>query len=66
VFNQGLFDVLGGDDCILEREPMERLAAEGQLVAYPHEGFFFAMDTYREYLELNRMWDAGDVPWRAW
>ncbi len=41
-------------DCILEREPLERLAAEGQLMAYRHEGFFYAMDTYREYQAPER------------
>ena len=51
---------------MLEREPLERLAAEGQMVAYRHEGFFFAMDTYREYESLNRMWDSGQAPWKVW
>ena len=66
VFNRGIFDYLGGDDCILEREPLERLSAEGQLMAYPHEGFFYAMDTYREYLHLNDLWSRGAAPWRVW
>jgi len=52
--------------CIMEREPMERLAREGQLMAYRHEGFFFAMDTYREYVELNALWDKGQAPWKVW
>lgn len=66
VFNRGVFDYLDGDACIMEREPMARLAADGQLMAYPHEGFFFAMDTYREYEAINRMWDSGNVPWKVW
>jgi glucose-1-phosphate cytidylyltransferase len=66
VFNRKLFDYLGGDDCVLEREPLERLASEGQLMAYRHEGFFFAMDTYREYLQLNDLWESGEAPWRVW
>lgn len=66
VFNRQIFDYLGGDDCTLEREPLERLAAEGQLMAYRHEGFFFAMDTYREYKYLNELWDNGEAPWRVW
>jgi glucose-1-phosphate cytidylyltransferase len=66
VFEPQLFDYLEGDDCILERAPLERLVADGQLMAYRHEGFFFAMDTYREYLELNSMWKSGDAPWKVW
>ena len=50
----------------MEREPLERLAADGQMVAYRHEGFFFAMDTYREYEALNKMWDSGKAPWKVW
>lgn len=66
VFDRRIVDYLGGDDCILEQEPMERLAAEGQLAAYRHEGFYFAMDSYREYLELNELWDTGSAPWKVW
>jgi glucose-1-phosphate cytidylyltransferase len=66
VFNRKLFDRLGGDDCVLEREPLERLAAEGQLMVYRHTGFFYAMDTYREYEILNSMWDEGRAPWKVW
>jgi len=66
ILNRRVFDYIGGDDCFLEREPLERLAAEGQLMAYRHEGFFFAMDTYREYKYLNELWDNGEAPWRVW
>jgi glucose-1-phosphate cytidylyltransferase len=67
VFSRRIFDYIeGGDACILEREPLERLAAEGQMIAYRHEGFFYAMDTYREYESLNRMWDSGQAPWKIW
>ncbi len=66
VFEPGIFDYLTGDSCVLEREPLERLAAEGQLMAYRHDGFFFAMDTYREYLYLNELWSKGQAPWRLW
>ena len=64
IFEPEVFDYLNTDEsCILEREPLERLAAEGELMAYRHEGFFFAMDTYREYLQLNEMWDQNRAPW---
>jgi glucose-1-phosphate cytidylyltransferase len=53
-------------DCIMERAPMERLVRDGQLMAYQHEGFFFAMDTYREYAELNALWAHGQAPWKVW
>jgi glucose-1-phosphate cytidylyltransferase len=66
VFNRRVFDYLTGDDCFLEREPLERLAREGQLMAYRHQGFFYAMDTYRDYRFLNELWDKGQTPWKVW
>ncbi len=67
VFQRQVFDYLqGGESCVMEREPMERLVADGQLAAYRHDGFFFAMDTYREYEALNKMWDSGQAPWKTW
>jgi glucose-1-phosphate cytidylyltransferase len=52
-----------GDDSVLEREPLERLAREGQLNAYRHEGFWDCMDTYKDAVELNDLWSSGDAPW---
>lgn len=66
VFNRGIFDYLTGDDCILEREPLEQLARDKQLMAYRHDGFFYAMDTYREYKHLNELWTSGHAPWKVW
>jgi glucose-1-phosphate cytidylyltransferase len=66
VFSRGVLDYLDGDSCVLEREPLERLTAEGELMAFCHDGFFFAMDTYREYLALNELWDTGKAPWAVW
>lgn len=66
IFHRDLFQHINADDCVLEREPMERLASDGQLMAYRHDGFFFAMDTYREYLHLNDLWNTGKAPWRVW
>jgi glucose-1-phosphate cytidylyltransferase len=66
VFNRGVFDYIGGDDCVLEREPFERLAAAGELMAYRHDGFFYAMDTFREYQYLNELWSTGAAPWKVW
>jgi glucose-1-phosphate cytidylyltransferase len=66
VFNKALFDFLGSDECVLEREPLERLAAKGELMVFRHEGFFFAMDTYREFQALNELWESGNAPWKLW
>ena len=53
-------------DCVLERAPLERLAAAQELVAYQHDGFWQPMDTYREYQMLNELWDSGKAPWAVW
>lgn len=66
VFDRRVLDYLGGDDCVLEKEPLERLAADGQIAAYQHPGSFYAMDTYREYLLLNDLWASGKAPWKVW
>jgi len=66
IFHPRIFDYLDGDHCILEREPLEQLAAERQLMAYRHDGFFFAMDTYREFQMLNALWESGKAPWKIW
>ena len=54
------------DTCVLEEEPLARLAAAGQLSAYRHDGFWQPMDTYRESQLLNGLWDSGKAPWRNW
>ena len=54
------------EDCVLERGPLERLAAQGELMAYQHEGFWQPMDTYREFLMLNELWDSSNAPWKVW
>jgi len=66
IFHKKVLDYLDSDETILEQEPLERLAREKQLMAFRHKGFFFAMDTYREYKILNDMWDAGNAPWKVW
>lgn len=67
VFEPGVFDYLKADpSCVLEQEPLQKLARDGQLVAYRHHGFFFAMDTYREFKYLNELWDSGQAPWKVW
>lgn len=66
VVNRRIGDYLTGDDCILEQEPLQQLADEDMLDAYHHRGFWQCMDTYREYQELNRLWDTGEAPWKIW
>jgi glucose-1-phosphate cytidylyltransferase len=56
-------DFIGPDD-VLERAPLERLAADGELHAYRHEGFWDCMDTYKDNLLLNELWARGEAPWR--
>ena len=64
-FEPAAFDYLGRDS-ILEREPLAGLAAAGELAAYRHEGFWDCMDTYKDAVLLNDLWEAGDPPWRVW
>jgi glucose-1-phosphate cytidylyltransferase len=68
VFEQKIFDYLGGpqDDLVLEQEPLGELAAKGELVAYQHDGFWQPMDTYREFVMLNELWDSDAAPWKVW
>ena len=67
VFNRQVFDYINADpSCVLEREPLERLALAGELMAFRHDGFFYAMDTYREYLYPNDLWKTGQAPWAVW
>jgi glucose-1-phosphate cytidylyltransferase len=63
VFEPAMLDLLTGDDCVLEADPLSTLASRGQLAAYEHDGFWQPMDTLRDRDELNRLWDAGDAPW---
>ncbi len=65
VFNRRVFNYLD-PECVLEQDPLERLAAEDQLMGFRHEGFWIGMDTYREYELLNQMWDANNAPWKVW
>ena len=66
VLEPGVFDYIEGDETAWEREPLERLAADGQLMAYRHEGFWQPMDTLREKRLLNALWNKGEAPWKVW
>lgn len=60
------FDYIAGDKTILEREPLEKLAEDRQLVAYRHSGFWQPMDTLRDRNYLEKMWQSGQAPWKVW
>jgi glucose-1-phosphate cytidylyltransferase len=64
-FEPAVLDYLD-DDSVLEREPLERLAGDGNLRAYRHSGFWDCMDTYKDAVMLNELWSSGDPPWRVW
>lgn len=67
VFNKKFFDYIRRDDnCILEKEPLEKLVKDGQLMVYPHYGFWQCMDTFREFELLNNLWKSNNAPWRVW
>jgi len=65
VFERAFLDYLSDEaGCVLEREPLERLSAEGRLAVYQHEGFWQSMDTYRDYQLLNQLWESGGAAWK--
>jgi glucose-1-phosphate cytidylyltransferase len=59
-------DFIDGDDVSWEREPLMRLAAESQLMAFEHEGFWQPMDTLRDRMSLEQLWSSGNAPWKIW
>jgi glucose-1-phosphate cytidylyltransferase len=65
VFDRAVLDRLEPDH-VLEREPLERLAADGELRAFRHEGFWDCLDTYKDAVLLNDLWAAGAPPWKTW
>lgn len=66
VLEPQVLDYIDGDDTQWEREPMERLAREGQLMAYRHDNFWQCMDTLRDKRLLQDLWDSGAAPWKVW
>lgn len=65
VMSPKIFDWLD-DSSILEQGPLSALASMGELGSFPHQGFWEPMDTYREALRLNELWDSGQAPWKIW
>lgn len=66
VMEPAIFDYIAGDSTVFEQEPLEKIATEGQLMGYAHEGFWKPMDTLREKNELEELWDSGKAPWKVW
>jgi glucose-1-phosphate cytidylyltransferase len=66
VFEPEVFEYLTGDECSLEVQALEQLAADGQLAAYRHGDFWQCMDTLRDKMYLEKLWQSGEAPWRTW
>lgn len=66
VLDSRVFDLLSGDDCIFEREPLETLARTGELKSYEHHGFWQCMDNQREHMILEKLWAENKAPWKVW
>ena len=66
VLSPAVLQYIDGDDTSWEREPLERLASEGELTAYRHDGFWQPMDTLRDRKVLDDLWTSGHAPWKTW
>jgi glucose-1-phosphate cytidylyltransferase len=66
VLSPKVIDFIDGDQTLWEREPLERLAEAGELVAYRHDGFWQCMDTLRDKQLLDELWASGNAPWKVW
>ena len=66
VLSPNVLDRINGDDCVWEQEPLKGLAADGELMSYKHDGFWQPMDTLRDKVRLQELWDEGDAPWKTW
>ncbi|QNM10226.1 glucose-1-phosphate cytidylyltransferase [Wansuia hejianensis] len=66
ILNPEIFDYIEGDTTVFEQEPLQRLAAEGELKSYYHKGYWQCMDTKREKDKLEAMWASGHAPWKKW
>ncbi len=66
VLNKRVGEYIHGDDCVFEKDVLPKLSDEGQLGAFMHPGFWQCMDTYREQMMLDQMWQSGKAPWKIW
>jgi glucose-1-phosphate cytidylyltransferase len=65
-FRRDFLDYVHDDSAMLERDALQKLTADSQLGIHRHTGFWRGMDTYREYMELNELWNTGEAPWKVW
>ena len=66
VLSPKVLELISGDDCIWEEEPLKGLAKDDNLMAFTHEGFWQPMDTLRDMMYLQELWDKGSAPWKTW
>lgn len=66
VLEPAIFDYIKGDETVFEKEPLETIAAKGELKAYLYDGYWQCMDTKREMDWLNDLWNTGKAPWKCW
>jgi len=66
VLEPGVIDYIDGDSTLFERQPMEHLAADGEMMCYRHQGFWQCMDTMRDKEKLEKLWASGSAPWKLW
>lgn len=66
VLRPKVFDYLEDDACVFEKVPLERLALDGELMAYQHDGFWLSMDSLRDKMQLEKFWASGEAPWKIW
>jgi len=66
VCDKKVLDYIDGDDTVFEKEPLVKLADEGEIIAFKHDGFWKCMDTLRDKVQLNEMWDKNNAPWKIW
>jgi glucose-1-phosphate cytidylyltransferase len=66
ILKPSVLDYISDDNTVWEREPLEALAAEGNLSAFKHNGFWHPMDTLRDKMHLEELWKSGEAPWKVW
>ena len=66
VLDHQVLDLLTQDSTVFEKEPLEKLAHDRQLIAFKHSGFWYAMDTLRDKNHLESLWQSGNAPWKIW
>ena len=66
VLSPSVLEYVRGDNTVWEREPLEQLAADGELFAFVHDGFWQPMDTLRDKILLEQLWESGNPPWKSW